>query len=98
LSIAVLGAAAVIWFARDLDARLVAAQVPAEVRRAMAEQSLRLAAAEPPAGANAELVRNAVRHAFVHAFRWSVTASAILAALASIGALGVASRKRITQH
>lgn len=98
LSIAVLGAAAVIWFARDLDARLVAAHVPAEVRRAMAEQSLRLAAAEPPAGANAELVRNAVRYAFVHAFRWSVKASAILAALASIGALGVQSRKRITQH
>jgi predicted MFS family arabinose efflux permease len=97
LSIAVLGAAAVGLFARDLDSRLIAAGVTPQVRQSMAAQSLRLAAAEPPAGADAGVVRNAVRHAFVRAFRVNVLAAAMLAALASLGALGVESRKRVTQ-
>lgn len=97
LSIAILGAAAVGLFARDLDSRLAAAGAPPTVRRAMAEQSLRLAAAEPPAGADAAAVRNAVRHAFVRAFRVTVIAAALLAGLASLGAYGVQSRRRLTQ-
>ena len=89
LSIAVLGAAAVGVFSRDLDDRLAKAGAPTEVRRAMAEQSLHLAAAEPPAGADAPMVRHAVRHSFVRAFRVTTITSAVLAVLSSLGALGV---------
>jgi MFS family permease len=98
LSIAVLGAAAVGVFSRDLDERLVAAGAPIEVRRAMAEQSLHLAAAEPPAGADAQIVRSAVQHSFVHAFRVTTITSAVLAALSSIGAFGIKSRRGLTQR
>jgi MFS family permease len=89
LSIALLGAAVVGLFSRDLDSRLAEAGASAEVRAAMARQSLRLAAGEPPPGADAAMVRNAVRHAFVGAFRANVLAAAVLAALAALGALGV---------
>jgi EmrB/QacA subfamily drug resistance transporter len=97
LSIAIFGAAAVGLFARDLDARLITARVPAEVRRSMAEQSLHLAAAEPPRGASEDVVRNAVRHAFVRAFRVNVLMAAALAALASFGAFGVEKRPYLTE-
>jgi EmrB/QacA subfamily drug resistance transporter len=97
LSIALLGAAAVGLFSRELDSRLANAGAPVEVRKAMAAQSLRLAAAEPPRGADGAMVRNAVRHAFVRSFRVTVLASAVLAALACFGALGVESRRGVTQ-
>lgn len=96
LSIAVLGAAAVGLFSRDLDSRLAAAGAPPAVRQAMVEQSLHLAAAEPPPGADAAMVRNAVRHAFVRAFRVTAIIAALLAALACFGAFGVKSRPRLT--
>jgi EmrB/QacA subfamily drug resistance transporter len=86
LAIAVLGAAAVSSFARDLDARLAAAGAPPAVRQVMREQSLHLAAAVPPPGADAEQVRASVRLAFVHAFRANALTAAALAALAAIGA------------
>jgi EmrB/QacA subfamily drug resistance transporter len=97
LSIAVLGSLAVGLYARELDSRLDAAGAPPTVRHAMAAQSLRLAAAEPPPGVDAALVERAVRHAFVRAFRVNVLVAAALAALASVGALGISRRNRLTQ-
>jgi MFS family permease len=85
LAVAILGAAAVSIFARDLDRRL--ADQPPEVRKAMLAQSEHLAEAKAPAGANQEVVRDAVRHSFVHAFRVSALAAAVLAALSAIGGL-----------
>jgi EmrB/QacA subfamily drug resistance transporter len=87
LAIAILGAAAVALFARDLDHRLAAAGTPPAVRQAMAAQSLKLAEAQPPKGADAGVVRAAVRHSFVHAFRATMLAAAVLAGLSSLGAL-----------
>jgi EmrB/QacA subfamily drug resistance transporter len=94
LAIAVLGAAAVSSFARELDTRLAAAGAPPAVRRAMSEQSLHLATAVPPAGADAAMVRKAVRESFVHAFRANALTSAALAALAIIGAWMVGPQRR----
>lgn len=94
LAIALLGAAVIGMFSRDLDARLASAGAPPAVRSAMAAQKLRLAAAEPPRGADATMVRRAVQLAFVRAFRANVLAAAALAALASLGAFGVRQRAR----
>jgi MFS family permease len=96
LSIAILGAAAVALFARDLDARLAAAGATPEVRQAMAKQSIDLAEAKPPRGADAAMVRDAVRAAFVRAFRATVLAAAALAVLSSVGAFGV-ERRHLTK-
>jgi EmrB/QacA subfamily drug resistance transporter len=87
LAIAILGALAVTIFARELDARLASA--PPEVRRAMIEQRTRLAEAQPPPGSDAVAVKDAVKHAFVRAFRVNVLIAAALAALSSLGALAV---------
>jgi len=62
----------------------------------MAEQSLHLAAAEPPAGADATMIRSAVRHSFVRAFRITVMSAAVLAALSAIGGMCVGSHRRLT--
>ncbi|HYC61104.1 MAG TPA: MFS transporter [Thermoanaerobaculia bacterium] len=97
LAIALLGAAAIGMFSRDLDARLANAGATPAVRSAMAAQKLRLAAAEPPPGADANMVRNAVQLAFVRAFRANVLAAAALAAVASFGAFGVRQRSPITR-
>ena len=83
------GAVAVSIFSRELDERLRTLGAPPAVRSAMAQQSLRLAEAEPPPGEHAAMVRGAVRHAFVRAFRVTVFASAVLAALSALGALAV---------
>jgi EmrB/QacA subfamily drug resistance transporter len=90
LAVAILGAAAVSVFARDLDARL--ANQPAEVRAAMLAQSEHLAEAKPPRGSDEEVVREAVRSSFVRAFRVNVLASAALAALSALGALTIPRR------
>lgn len=82
LAVAILGAAAVSIFARDLDTRL--ADQPPAVRQAMLAQSEHLAEAKAPSGANQEAVRDAVRHSFVHAFRVCALASAVLAALSAV--------------
>jgi EmrB/QacA subfamily drug resistance transporter len=89
LAIAILGAGAVTLFTRDLDARLAAVGASAEVRRAMAAQSLRLAAAEAPSGSDRALVDEAVQRAFLRSFRATMIISAVLAALASLGAIGI---------
>jgi EmrB/QacA subfamily drug resistance transporter len=92
LAIAILGAAAISVFARDLDARLVRANAPADVRRAMAAQAERLAEAEPPRGADAAVVQDAVRRSFVRAFRVTTLAAAVVAALAALGGVAVGRR------
>ena len=92
LAVAILGAAAVSIFSRDLDARL--ANQPADVRRAMIEQSDRLAEAQPPRGANAEVVRDAVKHSFVRAFRVNALACAVLAALSVLGAFVITEKRK----
>ncbi len=91
LAVAILGAAAVTVFARDLEARL--AGQPAEVRAAMLAQREHLAEAKPPQDANEEVVREAVRQSFVRAFRVTALVSAALAALAALGGLMVPGRK-----
>jgi hypothetical protein len=90
LAVAVLGMVAVSIFARDLDVRL--ANQPPEVRRAMLEQSDRLAEAQPPRGADTKVVSDAVKHSFVRAFRVTTLASAALAALSALGALFITRR------
>jgi hypothetical protein len=90
LAVAILGAVAAMVFARDLDRGLVEAKVRPELRQHMAGQATRLAEARAPQGApEAALVQDAVRRSFVTAFRMTMVASAILAALSALGALWV---------
>jgi EmrB/QacA subfamily drug resistance transporter len=91
LAVAILGAAAVSIFARDLDRRL--ANQPPQVRQAMLAQSEHLAEAKVPKGANEKVVGDAVKHAFVRAFRVNTLASAVLAALSSLGALAITAKR-----
>ena len=93
LAVAIIGTAAASVFARDLDARLVAARVHPELRAHMAGQAERMAEARAPHGASrAEDVRQAVRQSFVRAFRVTVLASAALAALSALGGLMIPRR------
>jgi len=88
LAIAVFGAVAVTIFALDLDRRLAFAGDG--VRRAMKQQSLKLAAAEPPRtldAATRQRVTAAVDAAFVHAFRVDMLAAAAIAAASAGGAM-----------
>ena len=97
LAIAIFGAIAVTIFARDLDRRLEAARVGDGVRRAMRQQSLRLAAAAPPRDVDPTTrakVAAAVGAAFVHAFRVDMLAAAAIAAASAGGALVIKSRRR----
>ncbi len=90
LAVAILGALAVSIFARELDARLI--DQPQFVREAMSAQSLRLAEATPPPESNVAVVRDAVKHSFVRAFRVVVLIAAGLASLSAIA--GFVSRTR----
>ena len=95
LAIAVFGAVAVTLFARDLDRRLAFASD--DVRRAMKQQSLKLAAAEPPRTldpATQQRVKAAVDGAFVRAFRIDMLAAAMLAAASAGGAVVIRGRRR----
>jgi EmrB/QacA subfamily drug resistance transporter len=83
LAIAILGALAVSVFARDLETRL--ADQPRYVRDAMAAQALRLAEAAPPPESNVAVVKDAVRHSFVRAYRVVMLSAAVLALLSAIG-------------
>ncbi|MEA2572063.1 MAG: hypothetical protein QOI24_4064 [Acidobacteriota bacterium] len=94
LAIAILGALAVSVFSRALDERLAGAHAPATLRRAMAAQSLRLAAAQPPTGSDARMVHEAVQLSFVHSFRVTTVVSAVLAALAAVAGIGVGKQRR----
>jgi MFS family permease len=93
LAVAILGAAAVSVFSRDLDARLTRAQVPPPVRGAMAAKAEQLGDARAPKGSpHAKVIDQAVKESFVRAFRVDVLASAVLAALSAGGALLVTRR------
>lgn len=92
LAIAILGALAVAIFSRELDVRL--ADQPQFVRDAMAAQALRLAEAAPPPTANEAVVKDAVRHSFVRAFRVVVIVAAGLAMLSAVGGFLSVRRKR----
>jgi EmrB/QacA subfamily drug resistance transporter len=94
LAIAVFGAIAITIFARDLDGRLAFAGD--DVRRAMQQQSLKLAAAEPPRTldeATRKKVAAAVDGAFLRAFRVDMLAAAALAAASAGGALVIKRRR-----
>src|SRR5438552_6090644 len=78
LAIALFGAIAVTVFARDLDRRLAAMHIDDNVRRAMRQQSLKLAAAAPPRTLDETTrarVVAAVDDAFVRAFRFDMLAA-----------------------
>ena len=94
LAIAVFGAIAVTLFAHDLDRRLAFAGD--DVRRAMRQQSLKLAAAAPPptlAEPTRARVVAAVDDAFVRAFRIDMLAGAAIAAASAGGALVIRGRR-----
>jgi len=94
LAIAVFGAVAVTIFALDLDRRLAFAGDG--VRRAMKQQSLKLAAAEPPRtldAATRQRVTAAVDAAFVRAFRIDMLAAAAIAAASAGGAMMIRGRR-----
>jgi EmrB/QacA subfamily drug resistance transporter len=93
LAIAVFGAAAVVVFSRELDRQLAARYAPPAVRQAMLAQRLKLADATPPPGADAHLVRDAIRVAFEKAFRIDMIGAAALAVLSAGGAAVIAQRK-----
>ncbi len=96
LAIAIFGAIAVTLFARDLDRRLAFAGD--NVRRAMRQQSLKLAAAAPPRDldpATRAKVVAAVDAAFVHAFRVDMLLAAGIAAASAGGAVVIRSRRRL---
>ena len=95
LAIAVFGAVAVTLFARELDRRLAFA--PPEVRQAMRQQSLRLAAAAPPKTLDTttrQRITAAVDGAFVHVFRIDMLAAAAIAAASAGGAVMIRGRRR----
>ena len=85
LAIAILGAAAVAVFTKDLEVRLK--DVPPSVRQATLAQAEHLAEAKPPRGAYERVVHDAVQHSFVRAFRVTSLAAACLAALSAVCAL-----------
>lgn len=94
LAIAIFGAIAVTLFAHELDRRLAFAGD--DVRRAMQQQRLKLAAATPPPLADKathERIINAVDAAFVHAFRVDMLVAAALAAASAGGALVIKRRR-----
>ncbi|HEX8690798.1 MAG TPA: MFS transporter [Longimicrobium sp.] len=84
VAIAGFGLVALGTFGAALDRRLAEADVPAEVRRALDAERIRLAAAEAPASAPPAVraaANRAVDEAFVDAFRVVMLAAAGLAAL-----------------
>jgi EmrB/QacA subfamily drug resistance transporter len=88
LAVAILGAAVVEVFARDLDARLARAGMRPDMRAYMAERVEHLGDARAPHGsAYAPRVDEAVRESFVVAFNVNVLAAAVLAALSAFGGL-----------
>jgi hypothetical protein len=86
LAIAIFGAAAVIVFSRELDRQLATRGALPPVRQAMLAQRLKLADAAPPPGADAQMVRDAMRIAFERAFRIDMLGAAALAVLSAAGA------------
>jgi EmrB/QacA subfamily drug resistance transporter len=93
LAIAVFGAVAVLIFAQELDRQLAARGASADVRRAMAAQTLHLADAKPPANADARQVNDAMAAAFARAFRINMLAGAGLAIASAAGAMLIKPRE-----
>ncbi len=84
-----------ILFGRDLDRRL--SGEPSAVRRAMSEQTLRLADAQQPANADPQTrarVRSAINASFLYAFRVNMLIAAALAAGSAGSALAIKRRTR----
>lgn len=94
LAVAIIGTTATMIFTRDLEKGLASA--PPAVRQAMVAQADKLAEAKPPKGADEKQVEDAVKHAFVAAFRVNSLGAAVLAALSAAGALVI--EKRQTGH
>lgn len=94
LAVAIIGTTATMIFTRDLEKGLASA--PPAVRQAMVAQADKLAEAKPPEGADEKQVEEAVKHAFVAAFRVNSLGAAVLAALSAAGALVI--EKRQTGH
>ncbi len=93
LAIALFGGISIIVFGRDLERRL--AGEPPAVRTVMAEQTLRLADAQPPANADEETrrrIRTAINASFLHAFRVNMLIAAALAAGSAGAALAIRRR------
>jgi len=93
LAIALFGGISIIVFGRDLDRRL-AGETPA-VRKVMAEQTLRLADAQPPADADPQTrqrIQSAIDDSFLHAFRLNMLVAAALAAGSAGAALAIRRR------
>jgi EmrB/QacA subfamily drug resistance transporter len=87
LAIALFGAIAVTVFGSELDCRLSAMGVDANVRQSMRQQSLKLTAAAPPRDvddATRRKIVTAIGDAFLRSFRVDMFAAAALA-LASVG-------------
>jgi MFS family permease len=86
LAIAIVGALALFVFASALDARTAMLGLPASVRVALQADAARLGAASVPAGATPEqsdAIRQAIRLAFVDAYRVVMLVCAALAWLAA---------------
>jgi len=95
LAIAIFCAIAVTLFAHELDRRLAFAGN--DVRRAMQQQRLKLAAAVPPPGVDRptrERIVAAVDDAFLRAFRIDMFVAAALAAASAGGAVVIKGRRR----
>ena len=89
LGIAVLGIVILRVFSAELDRRLTELPITPEVRRAVEEQRVRLAAIEIPAGVEDQTqteLRNAVSESFIFGFRVVVIAAAGLALASAFSA------------
>jgi len=89
LAVAVLGIVMLHSFNRELDRRLPALPVAAELKQALDQQRNRLAAAEMPEGADplqARLLKQAVSESFLAGFRYVNYVCAALALLSSLSA------------
>ena len=86
LAIAVLGIVAVGVFNAQLDRRLDALQVPAHIRHQLDAERAKLAAAQAPAGPDAQLrsaLERAIDDSFVTSFQWLMAIAAGLALLSA---------------
>lgn len=99
LAVAMMGLTALLIFAGALNARAVAADLPASVRQALADAAPQLGAAAPPAGLSEPqraAAAQAIKLAFVDAFRalaWIAATLAWISAGAAFVLLGPRQRK-----
>lgn len=97
LAIALFGAIAATIFARSLDAQLAASGVNPNVRQAMARESGKLTAAQPPPDtdpATKRVVAAAVDAAFLRSFRVNMIAAGVIAAASAGGATIIRRKKK----